>query len=108
MPEAEDFLAVYGVEPLESQPADGYWAYGFEDKYSNRVILSFNAHEQSLQTRIIASGVPLATVSAEGLRRLWLDESEVRAEFERKDLALVLRVSPSLDVRWSLLCPPQS
>ncbi len=105
VPFEEDFLAAFGVEATEKRPADGFWAYVFQDDGASTVRLSFNSHERSVQTSIAIGDREIATVSMENATGVRIDEADasVIAEFSVKgaEIRMVLRISPELGVTWS-------
>lgn len=48
-PLQEELTQFFGVEPAESVPEDGYWAYEARDTDGICARFSFNAHERSVQ-----------------------------------------------------------
>ncbi len=106
VPSELDFLEAFGVEPEESVPSDGFWAYTFRDQHGGVVRLSFDTHARSLQTTLLSHGRELGVVVHEDLARLWIDsETRLCATFTTEtDTRLELTVSEQgVRVSWSSL-----
>lgn len=109
VPSELDFLVALGVEPLESDPSDGFWVYRFESESNIALILSFNQHARSIQTSLFIGEQELSTVSHEGLESLRIEavdgESRLvgicKAKGERAEV--VIAVYPIIRVRWASL-----
>ena len=102
-PAENDFLTSFGVEPIESAPQDGYWAYVFDGPDGSRVQFSFNTHEASIQTILFVGDVPVLTVVSEDAQLVRIgEEGAIYASFGG-NRRLTVRVFPSLSVEWSFL-----
>ena len=111
VPSETDFLAAFGVVPVDSAPQDGFWSYSFESKDGDAVRLSFNAHERSVQTLWESNGRPVCTVVHENAVHIRINQeagqASITVEFahERDECRtqLRLRVLPELEISWSSL-----
>lgn len=109
-PSANDFLAAFGVEPVEARPQDGYWCYAFDAGRGLTLRFSFCTHDTSVQTRVIVDGRTVSTVSHEGASEIRiLDEgrmARIEVTFD-SSLALtthlVVDVLPEVRVTWASL-----
>ena len=105
IPSENDFLAAFGVEPVEAEPADGYWCYEFTTEDGDALRFSFNAHEHSAQTVWFSRGRPVCTVVHENTSAIRLEEQAIRVEFVQEPsecrTTLSVQVFPELEVRWS-------
>jgi len=106
-PDEMDFLSIFGVEPLESQPKDGFWSYLLSDDNQRRVRLSFNMPECSIQTTLIIDGLEISTVSSEGAEYLSIEDNDktIRGKCQNDfDVTeLLIKFEPHLQVTWSNL-----
>lgn len=111
VPSETDFLAAFGVDPLEAAPQDGFWCYSFESERGETVRFSFNAHERSVQTVWESNGRPVCTVVHENADQIRIHEeagqASITVEFaharDECRTQLRLRVFPELDISWSSL-----
>jgi len=96
-------LATYGVEPVESLPADGYWAYVFAGPGTSKLGFSFNTHAGSVQTAIFVGDDQVGVFYSEGAVAMRFDEDErIRVTFGGA-ASLTVTVFPTAAVEWSLL-----
>lgn len=108
VPSASDFLTALGVAP-DPDDHDGRWFYRFDGKDGLQLILSFDVHEGSFQTILMAGDLALSTVVHEGLERVWIEDeagrTTVRAEFmlpgERSSAEV--GIVPQIYVNWTTL-----
>ncbi len=105
IPSETDFLAAFGVEPEDSAPSDGYWAYTFEGPGDSHVRLSFNTHEESVQPARFVGGVKVATFVSEGAESIRIGDDEcIRVNFAgAPSTTLTITFFPSVSVQWSSL-----
>lgn len=110
VPSEEDFLAAFGVAPIESAPADGYWCYRFENGHGHNLRFSFNTHEGSVQTVWESEGHDVCTVVHEMLEELRIHdepgEASIAATFANvSDVRTrkIVQILPQLEVSWSTL-----
>ncbi|KHD11288.1 hypothetical protein PN36_34280 [Candidatus Thiomargarita nelsonii] len=104
-PDEMDFLSVFGVEPLESQPKDGFWCYLLSDDNQRQVKLSFDMPESSIQTTLIIDGLEISTVSSEGAEYLNINDKTIRGKCQNDSdvTELLIKFEPHLQVTWSNL-----
>lgn len=108
-PSEQEFLETLGLEPVEARPMDGLWAYVIGEEGSLQLRLSFNTHEQSVQTAWTKDGAPLCVVVHEDAVALAFvttgETVEIHGTFgdhgQHSELRLLAR--PRLEVRWSTL-----
>jgi hypothetical protein len=111
VPSENDFLAAFGVEPIESAPQDGFWCYSFESDDGNAVRLSFNIHERSVQTVWMFKGRAVCTVVHENADEIRISNevgaANISATFahERDECRTQLRlqIAPDLEINWTSL-----
>ena len=105
IPSENDFLAAFGVEPVEAEPADGYWCYEFTAEDGEGLRFSFNVHERSVQTVWTSRGRPVCTVVHENASAVRVEEGAIRVEFIHEPnecrTTLHVQVFPEVVVRWS-------
>lgn len=110
VPSENDFLAAFGIAPVESQPADGYWSYSFSgDNEDEELLFSFNAHERSVQTVWVAQGRQVCTVVHENAATVRIVQSHGRSalvvEFVHEpgecQTHLQVQILPGPQVHWS-------
>jgi hypothetical protein len=106
-PSEEEFLAVFGVEPAESDLSVGYFLYVFEDSGGPlKAMVSFNVTERSLQVRLLIAGRDEIVVSSEKVESLRIHQdggsSGLRAVFNIDGMVSEAEVivSPTLSCRW--------
>lgn len=105
VPSETDFLASFGVEPVESAPEDGYWAYIFDGPGGSSVRLSFNTHEGSVQTACLVGDQQVAVMVSEGAESIEIGEDErIRVLFSATGMTLTVTVFPVASVEWASLC----
>ncbi len=106
-PDEMDFLSVFGVEPLESQPKEGFWCYLLSDENQRQVKLSFDMQECSIQTTLIIDSLEISTVSSEGAEyyRHEDDDKTIRGKCQNDSdvTELLIKFEPHLQVTWSNL-----
>ncbi len=104
-PSETDFLASFGVEPVEKAPGDGYWAYVFDGPGGSRVRLSYNTHEGSVQTAVFVGDEQLAVLVSEGAESIQIGEDgRIRVTFSGSaTTTLTVTVFPMASVEWSSL-----
>jgi len=111
VPSETDFLAAFGVDPVESVPQDGFWCYSFESDSGDAVRLSFNVHERSVQTVWVSNGRTSCTVVHENADQIRINDGDggayIFVDFAHKRdecrTQLRLRVLPELEISWSSL-----
>lgn len=109
VPEPFDFIELFGVEPIEARPDDGYWCYAFTDERGVELRFSVDAIERSVQTVVGLRGEVLSRCAQEGAVRVSLqtggDRKAIRASFRQgtADGELVVEVTPRISVHWSVL-----
>lgn len=105
VPDERELIEFFGVEPVERAPEDGYWCFEVKDERGVKLRFSFNAFERSIQTVLSAGDAVFDTVSHELADRLQVSGSELRATFAAADARtlLVISVTPTVNVRWSIL-----
>jgi len=106
-PDEMEFLSVFGVEPLVSQPEDGFWCYLLSDENQRKIRLSFDMPGCSIQTTLIIDGLEISTVSSEGAEYLSIedDEKTIRGKCQNDSdvTELLIKFEPHLQVTWSNL-----
>ena len=106
-PSEEEFLAAFGVEPMESDLSVGSFLYVFEDCDGPlKAMVSFNAVERSFQVRLLIAGRDVIVVSSEKVESLRIHQdrrsSGLRAIFDIDGIISEAEVivSPALSSRW--------
>jgi hypothetical protein len=104
-PSETDFLAAFGVRPVEAAPGDGYWAYNFDGPGDSRVRFSFNTHQGSVQTACFVGVQRLAAVVSEGAESIRIgDDERIHVVFaDPVGTTLTVAVFPVATVDWALL-----
>ena len=105
-PDEMDFLSVFGVEPVESQPKEGFWSYLLSDENQRQVKLSLCLPECSIQTTLIIDGLEISTVSSEGAEYLNIEnEKTIRGKCQNESdvTELLIKLEPHLQVTWANL-----
>jgi len=106
-PNEIDFLSIFGVEPLESQPKEGFWCYLLSDDKQRQVRLSFDMLGCSIQTTLIIDGLEISTVSSEGAEYLNIEDNNktIRGKCQNDSdvIELFIKFEPHLQVTWSNL-----
>lgn len=111
VPSETDFLAAFGVEPVEAAPQDGFWCYSFESDDGSAVRFSFNVHERSVQTVWMSKGRAVCTVVHENADEIRINEgvgsASISATFAHGHdgcrTHLRLQIIPDLEISWSSL-----
>lgn len=111
VPSESEFLAAFGVEPVESARQDGFWCYSFGSEDRDAVRFSFNIQERSVQTVWESKGRAVCTVVHENADEIRINDSGGEASisvdfaYERDECRtqLQLRVLPNLEITWASL-----
>lgn len=105
VPERFDMLGFFGAEPVEQSIEDGYWCYEVADSRGIKLRFSFNLFEASVQTELSLDEGVFETVSHELAEFLRIDGEQLKCEFAgaNSKTLLVIRIAPSISVRWSTL-----
>jgi hypothetical protein len=113
-PDELSLLEIFGAEPIDRKPDDGFWRYIYTDSYNLTLQFSLNIFEASIQTIISDKNRVIQLSSYEGATRL-LDARDyrlsdgrqmaLRGEFEYKNAQGILEVFlvPQISVNWNLL-----
>jgi hypothetical protein len=101
MPELSelDLLDFFETEPER----DEYLlAYTVGEPTGIQLRFRFNPIEQYVQTELLHNGDKVVTASHEGSARMWIEGSDLRAEFPHRDTVVRLDVSvrPRVRVEW--------
>ncbi len=110
-PTETEFLAAFGVDPMEAAPQDGFWCYSFESAGGEVVRFSFDVHQRSVQTELESNGRVVCTVVHENADHIRIiegaDQASIMVEFANAPdecrTQLRLRVFPDLEISWSSL-----
>ena len=105
VPDEYALLAFFGAEPIERAPADGCWCYEFTDRRGVTLRFSFNIFQQSVQTTVLAAGVPVSTMSHEGAERLRVDSDRLNCRFSLRgaESTLSVQLGDQLGINWTIL-----
>jgi hypothetical protein len=105
VPDEIDLIGFFGAEPVQRVTEDGFWCYEARDQRGIKLRFSFNLFERSVQTELSLGEVAVDTVSHELAGRLQLHGAELHATFDSSDAktTLMLRLTPSISVKWSTL-----
>lgn len=110
VPDEITMLELFGGEPVEARPEDGYWCYQITD--SNRITLrlSWSVIEQSLQVSVSTNDYTNAIMSQEGdldLAPINYKDGRValKGEFydDKKSTTVYIYLFPRIQVTWSTL-----
>ncbi len=103
-PSELEFLEFFLVEP---EKQDTLYFYNVTDSRKVNLVFSFDVMNNSIQTVLRIKGTEVSSVIMEGLRRIWIDNTNkdkpyLRAKFLDKDvIKLNLSVKPQIQVDWS-------
>lgn len=109
VPDELSLLDFFEIEPLDSIPKDGYWCYEIIDELDTKLRISFNTHEESLQTILYRGEQTLITVVNEGAIRLSIidinKDKILEGEFRYANAhtKVVIQIKPVITVQWSTL-----
>ncbi len=105
VPDEVDLIEFFGAAPVQRVAEDGFWCYEVRDQRGIKLRLSFNLFERSVQTELSLGEVAIETVSHELADRLQMHGAELHATFHNGNARtmLVLRLAPSISVKWSTL-----
>jgi hypothetical protein len=105
VPDESELVEFFGTEPVERAVDDGYWCYEVKDERGLALRFSFNLYERSVQTVLMLSGRPVATVSHEAAERMSIREGKLRCEFSNTSsrTTLVVGVAAEVSIAWSTL-----
>jgi hypothetical protein len=105
VPEEEQLTAFFGADPTERAVDDGYWCYESVDDRGVKLRFSFDALERSVQTQLLLSNLPVATVSHEGAIHLRLDDRVLRCDFRTagSKASLTITIGSVIQCDWSTL-----
>jgi hypothetical protein len=98
-----DLLLFFGVEPVERDRDEGFFAYEVADERGVTLRFSVNVFEGSVQTVLSMAGSCVERVSREGARRLAIGKGQLRCELAtagEKGL-LTIDVGKRISVSWS-------
>lgn len=107
-PTAFSMLEAFGIDPIESQPEEGFFAYEWRDAVGLRLRLSWHIIERSVQVTLYLGVRELITVCQECATLLRVDPVQpptITAEFRQAGVSGHLRcvLSPEIRVSWSNL-----
>jgi hypothetical protein len=104
-PDKTELLEFFGAEPVESDPADGFWVYELTDAGGVTLRFSFDVLERSVQTEIRLGDRVIAKVSYEGAVSMRCDGRVLRCEFRSSGTKATLAVdaADALKIEWATL-----
>jgi hypothetical protein len=104
IPDNHELRGFFEADPMEAEPADGYWAYEIADARGVALRFSFNTHERSIQAQLSLGNNLLCSVSSEGATAMRLDGDVLLCDFclEGAKASLTVKKSP-LVINWTLL-----
>lgn len=104
-PPQHELTEFFGVEPAESAPGDGYWAYDVRDGGGVGMRFSFNGHERSVQIALRGPERELMVVSQEGACHMEIDSQgdqrilQCGFGWQGAESVLRLAVRPAIAIR---------
>ncbi len=100
-----ELLDFFGVEPLERDAADGYWAYEVTDQRGVTLRFSFSLYERSVQTVVRLGESVVASVSYEGAVSMRREGAVLRCDFLASGAKGTLSMSfgEAVRVDWATL-----
>ncbi|QDT44771.1 hypothetical protein Pan241w_48870 [Gimesia alba] len=95
-----ELLEFFEIEPNREGDVLTYYS---KDSSGMTLTFSFNPYDGSVQTILKFEGRVISLVCHEGLTRMWIEDTTLRAEFERDDYRTNMSIvqSPFLQVEWS-------
>ena len=99
-PSELELLEFFGVEP---EHVEDVTLYRVPDAAGVGLRFSYSDAGESLQTALYVAGLCVCVVCHEGLKRFYIDQGTLRAEFADHEcaVALSLTIHPMIRVDWS-------
>lgn len=109
VPSELELTEVFGSEPRDARPKDGFWSFEARDSNGVTLRLSFDIFERSIQTVLLIDDDEAARISQEGAISLRVvrehGEDVLRGECLFRDArsTVEIRLRPRIVVTWGTI-----